>query len=245
MLGYLAFELLRTVRDRRYLILSLGVPVIMFMMLSTVYGDEPDTAGGLSGAAYLLVGFGVYGAMGAALSSTGPRLAMELQTGWLSQLRITPLRAWKLIAAKAGAAMLVSLPSLLVVGLLAATTRHVSLPPAQWLKLLAVGWLGMLPFAALGTMIGSYFNGDSAQPATMLTHLVMSLVGGLWIPLELLPGAIRDIARWTPATRLAELGWDVAGNHPLAPGPILVLMAWTAVLSTLAALLFRRATTTP
>lgn len=243
MFRYLRVEMTRTLRDRRFVFFSLAFPVALYLLWSNVFADggtDPGTGLGIAG--YMLIGFGSYGAVGAALSTTGPRLALELQSGRLRQLRVTPLRPWKVIAVKTLAAMTLALPSLVLVGLAAVLTQHVDLSAAQWLELLAIGWLGTLPFAALGTLIGSLARGDSAQPVMLLCYMGLSIVGGLWMPVSRLPGVLRDVAAWTPTNRFAELGWDVVGGHAPSATAGLILAAWTVVLGALAVLAHRRAT---
>ena len=94
MLSYLRLEVLRTFRDRRFVFFSVFFPVMLFLLWSNVFNDgSTDEITHLNAAKYMMVAFGAYGAIGAAMSTTGPRLAIELQTGWLRQLQITPLPA--------------------------------------------------------------------------------------------------------------------------------------------------------
>jgi ABC-2 type transport system permease protein len=243
MFRYFRLEVLRTFRDRRFVFFTIGFPVALYLLWSNILGDVgAEQATGLDVDSYMLVGFGLYGGIGAALSVTGPRLAQELKTGWLRQLSITPLRPSAMVVAKVLAAMTLSLPSLVLVGLVAALTQDIGLPPAAWAGLLAVAWLGTLPFAALGTLIGSLVKGDSAQPAMMIVYLGLSIVGGLWMPVSSMPSVLREIAGWTPTNRLAELGWDVVGGHAPSATPVLILAAWAVVLGAMAAPAYRRAT---
>ena len=243
MLRYLRLEILRTFRDRRYVFFTLAFPVALYLLWSNVFADAgTDPGTGLGVDAYMLVGFGLYGGIGATLSVTAPRLAQELRTGWLRQLRVTPLRPSAMVAAKTLAAMTLALPSLVLVGLAAVLTQDIALSPAAWAALLAVGWLGTLPFAAMGTLIGSLAKGDSAQPVMLIVYLGLSIVGGLWMPVSQLPTVLREISAWTPTNRLAELGFDVVGGHAPAAAPFMILAAWAVVLGALAALAYRRAT---
>lgn len=243
MLRYLRLEIVRTLRDRRFVFFSVGFPVALYLLWSNIFKDgSPEHATGLSVPAYMMVAFGSYGAIGAALSTTGPRLALELQAGWLRQLRVTPLRAWNVIVVKTLAAMIMALPALVLVGAVAALTQDVRLSAIEWAGLLAVAWIGTLPFAALGTLIGSLVKGDSAHPVMLACYLGLSVVGGLWMPVSQLPSALRSISKWTPSNRFAELGWDIAGGHAPSGTAALILVAWTVVLGGLAITAYRRAT---
>lgn len=244
MLRYLAVELRRTARDRRFVFFTVAVPVAFYLLWSSVFGTGHGTVGGvdLDAKTYLLVSMASFGALGAALTTTGARLAAERQSGWLRQLRVTPLRPWTVIATKTLASMCLALPAIVLVSLTAVLVEHVHLVPGAWAGMLALMWVGTLPFAALGTLIGSLVGQDAAQPLTVACYFALSILGGLWISVDVMPATLRHIARWTPSNRFADLGWSVAAGHLPPASDGLVLAAWTALLGGLAIAAYRRAT---
>ena len=99
-LAYTRFELLRTLRNGRLLLFTLGFPVILFFAIATPNRDESNLGGsGISVALYLMVGLVGFGAM-MALLSTGARIASERTDGWTRQLRVSPLSAGAYLRAK-------------------------------------------------------------------------------------------------------------------------------------------------
>jgi ABC-2 type transport system permease protein len=243
LLRYLTLEIKRTFRDRRFVFFTMAFPVAMYLLWANV-STGSEAATGLSVGTYLMVSMASYGAIGAAVTTTGARLAAELGSGWLRQLQVTPLPGWAVISAKTVASMALALPPIALVGLTAALTQHVHLSAAQWAGLAAVLWIGTLPFAALGTLIGSAVKGDAAHPASVAVYLGLSMIGGLWIPAAQLPSALRSISRWTPSNRFAELGWGIVGGHAPSGTAALILAGWTVLLGGLATVAYRRATVT-
>ena len=244
MLRYLGVEIRRTFRDRRFVFFTMAVPVVFYLLWANVFGKGDGTVGdtGLDTRTYLMVSMAAYGALGAALTTTGTRLAAERQSGWLRQLQITPLRPWAVITVKIIASMCLALPSVIVVGLAAVLTQHVHLTPGEWAGMIALTWLGTLPFAALDTLIGSLVGPDAAQPVTLACYFGLSILGGLWMPVESLPAAMRHVAHWLPSNRFAGLGWSVVGGHVPPASDGLVLAGWAIVLGALAIAAYRRAT---
>jgi ABC-2 type transport system permease protein len=244
MLRYLAVEIRRMYRDRRFVFFTIAIPVGFYLLWSNIFtksgGPDPDT--GLDAKTYLLVSMASFGAVGAALTTTGARLAAERQSGWLRQLQVTPLRPWVVITTKVIASMCLALPAIVLVGLTAALTQHVRLSPGQWAAMIALMWVGTLPFAALGTLIGSLVSADAAQPLTVACYFLLSILGGLWMSVSILPRALRAIARWTPSNRFADLGWSVVAGHAPPASDALILAGWTVVLGGLAVAAYRRAT---
>ena len=89
--AYIRFELLRTVRNRRFFILSLGFPVVLYFVIAAPNRGEDNFGGsGLSAPLYYMVGLAAFGTMNAMLVGRR-RIATERTAGWNRQLRLTPL----------------------------------------------------------------------------------------------------------------------------------------------------------
>lgn len=244
MLRYLMLEMRRMFRDRRFVFFTVAIPVAFYLLWSNIFakGSGLDTDTGLDAKTYLLVSMASYGALSASLTTTGPRLATERQTGWLRQLQVTPLRPWSVITAKILASMCLALPAIVLVGLTAAVTQHVRLSAGEWVAMIALMWVGTLPFAALGTLIGSLVDADAAQPLTIACLFALSILGGLWMSVSIMPKTLRHIAHWTPSNRFADLGWSVVAGHTPPASDAFVLAGWTLGLGALAIAAYRRAT---
>jgi ABC-2 type transport system permease protein len=164
MLYYAWTEALRTLRNRRYTIFVVLFPVALYLINANIYGGQ-TAAGGVRQSVYLMVQMAGYGALGASMMSSAVPWAQERRSGWLRQLQITPLPGWAIVATKLAIALLLVLPSLVLVFAVAVLQQGVSMPLGRWAALAAVMWLGAIPFVALGLAIGSLLSPESAQPA--------------------------------------------------------------------------------
>ncbi|MCK2216558.1 ABC transporter permease [Actinomadura sp. ATCC 31491] len=241
MLFYAKTEALRMLRNRRYLIFVVIFPVVLYLINANIYGKQTDDQG-VPYALILMVSMAAYGALASSMMSSAVPWATERQSGWLRQLQITPLPGWAIVATKLCTALLLVLPSLLLVSVVAIVQQGVSMPPARWAGLLLAMWLGTIPFIALGLAIGSTLSADAAQPAAMLCMFALAIAGGLWFPPEIFGSTMKTIADITPSYHYAALGWSVAGGHGLGLADVLVVAGWGAVLGLAAAYLYRRAT---
>ncbi|MBP2703589.1 ABC transporter permease [Microbispora sp. RL4-1S] len=239
---YLKVELLRMARNKRYVIFVVAFPVAFYLLYSNLWGSQVDSTTGVRASVILMVSMGAYGALAASMMSTAVPWSQERHSGWLRQLQITPLPRWSIIVVKLVASLLLVLPALLLVGLAAVLTQHVSLTAGEWVALILTMWAGTIPFAALGLTIGSLLPPDTAQPVAMIGMFGLALLGGLWFPVEIMPSAMRSIAQVLPSYDYANVGWRiVAGQAPRA-GEVAGLLAWTAGLGALALIAYRRAT---
>jgi ABC-2 type transport system permease protein len=241
MTAYLRLEVLRQFRNRDALAWRLGLPAGLYVFFRAVFGSGDGTSEGLPSDTTALVIFAVFATLAAGLYSTAPALAQERATGWLRQLRVTPLPAAVTVAGKAAAAMAYALPAIALVGVAAAATQGVELGLDRWLELTLLLWIATAPFAALGVLIGlTIRNAEPAQSAASAAMIVLWVLGGMLTSPSDLPGALEAIAHTLPTNAAAELGWAAARGDATPASAITVVIAWTAALGTFGALAWRR-----
>ena len=240
MTGFLALELRRSLRDVRYLILAVAMPVGLYLLFAGLFGARGQRAQGLPQPVELMVAMIAYGAMWAVFSATGPRIAHERAIGWTRQLRVTPLTPASALAGKLVTALAAALPAMVLVALTAVASHHVQLGAAQWPALLAAMWAGVLPLALLGLAIGYLAADEVAFPLTMALYFALGALGGLWMPPSVMPHVMQDIGQALPSNAVAELGWRITGGQASVPKAVLVLAAWTLGSGLVALLAYRR-----
>jgi len=241
MLFYARTDAKRMLRNRRYIIFVVIFPVVLYLINANIYGKQlTDT--GVSYSVILMVSMAAYGALASSMMSSAVPWATERQSGWLRQLQITPLPSWAIIATKLGTAMLLVLPSLLLVAVVGIFQQGVTMPVGRWVPLLLAMWLGTIPFIALGLAIGSLLSADAAQPAAMICMFVLAIAGGLWFPPETFGDVMKTVADVMPSYHYASLGWSIVGGQGVPLTDVLVVAGWAVVLGGAAAYLYRRAT---
>ncbi len=236
---YLRMELLRSLRSPRYLVFVVGLPVGLFLLFASLYGGS--TQDGISGAAWLMVSMSVFGAMAAAISVSG-RIAGERAVGWTRQLRLTPLPGRAYVLAKAGTALLVAVPALVIVYAVGAAVEGVRLPAAQWAE--AFGWslLALAPFVALGIWLGHLLTVDVLGAVSGVLFTGLAVLGGIWFPVDQLPRVLRGVAESLPSYWLAQAGRTPLAGSWIGWGGLGVLALWTVAFALLAARAYRRDT---
>ena len=134
-------------------------------MIAAPNRDEHDIGGtGISLPLYYMVGLVAFGAM-TALISSGARIASERTDGWTRQLRITPLSPRAYLRAKSPPDTRWPLP----IGrapVRSGVSLGVSLPAGRWLEMTGLILIALVPFAALGILLGHLLTADSIGPAT-------------------------------------------------------------------------------
>jgi ABC-2 type transport system permease protein len=234
---YTRYEMLRTFRNRRFFIFSLGFPVILFLLIA-----GPNRGAKLDGipfALYYMTGMAAYGSM-AAIIAGGARISLEREIGWNRQLRITPLTTGAYFRTKilTGYAMaLISIALLYVLG----ASFGVRLPAVNWLEMTGLLLVGLIPFAVLGILLGHLLSADSMGPAMGGLTALFSLLGGAWGPL-FGGGALLSFTKLLPSYWLVQAGKGAFGGGGWPAEGWIVVTVWTGVLIRLAAMAYRRDT---
>jgi ABC-2 type transport system permease protein len=236
---YVRYELRRSLRSRRFFVFTVGLPLALYLLIATPNRNEHDLAGsGISAPLYFMVGLAALGTMNA-LVGGGARIAFERASGWTRQLRLTPLRARVYLGTKVAAAYLTAFFTIAVL-YAAGVSLGVSLSAGRWLQMTGLLIVGLLPFAALGIMLGHLLGVEAVGPTIGGLSGLLGFLGGVWFPLG--DGVLRDIAEALPSF------WLVQASHVSLDGAgwsrtgWLVVAAWTVVLSVLASYAYRRDT---
>ncbi len=236
---YFGLELARQLRNARSLVFTFAVPVVMLLLFGSVYGAQYDKAAHLQWIIVTTVQMGGYGAMMAALAQAFT-IVNERSVGWNRQLRITPLSGTGYMITKVSSALAVGLLSILVVFIVSAAALHARLSIEGWIMAALGLWIGIIPFALIAILIGQFAKPSFAQPLFMVTFLGLAILGGLWVPLDILPAWVGNVAQVAPSYWLNKLGQMGAGLTGNVGTPTIVLGAWTLVLAALITWRYRR-----
>ena len=220
----LRLELLRKLRNRRTLIFTMIMPAVFYLIFGLTNKDE--MLGSTNAALYISVSLATYGAM-IATTTGGAQVAIERALGWSRQLALTPLHPAAYILIKVIVSMALGAVSVIVVFALTAVTGvHAPLATLLGSGLLVI--LTSCVFAAFGVMLGYLLPAENAIQVASMVLGILSLIGGLFVPLEIWPDTLQTIARFTPAYGVGEIA-----RAPLGGGydhwAIVSVLVWLAI----------------
>jgi ABC-2 type transport system permease protein len=222
--AFIRFEVVRTLRNVRYLAFLIVMPVVFYL----VWGRQSGAPG--------MIAMSVWAACGAALLGSGNTIAEDRFTGWLRQLRATPLSNPAWLGGKIIQGVLMVVPGVVAVCLVAVFVGHVRLDPGQWALLAVLMLVGALPFALVGVFGGMLFKGKTATVALMLVFFAMMFLSGI------IGG--QALVSWPavfPTYDLLQLGIEVTRDQPINGLYLAVLGAWAVVGGVAVLLRWRRA----
>jgi ABC-2 type transport system permease protein len=239
-LAYTRYELLRTFRNRRFFILSLAFPLVLYFLIVSPQRHNHDVGGtGISAPLYFMIGMVSFGTMSGMLSS-GARIAAERAVGWNRQLRISPLSTRAYLRAKVLTAYMMALLTIIVL-YISGAALGVSLPAGEWLHMTLLILICLIPFAALGIAIGHMLTPDSIGPAMGGGVALLAFLGGTWFPIPT-HGFLYVVGELLPSYWLVQSSHVVLSGHPWPAKAWIVIGAWTVVLALVAQRAYRRDT---
>jgi ABC-2 type transport system permease protein len=210
--AFVRFEVVRTLRNVRYLAFLIVMPVVFYL----VWGQQSGAPG--------MIAMSVWAACGAALLGSGSTIAEDRFTGWLRQLRATPLSNPAWLGGKIIQGVLMVVPGVAAVSLVAVFVGHVRLDPGQWVWLTVAMLVGALPFALVGVFGGMLFKGKTATVALMLLFFALMFLSGI------IGGrAPVSFPAVFPTYDLMQLGVGIARDEPVNGLYLAILGAWTLV----------------
>lgn len=221
-------ELRLYTRSKELAFFTFMLPIIFFVLLGSVYGDE-DRINGYRGPDYLLTGMLGYGVAATAFSGLAIVLVIRRETGILKRLRATPLPAPVYIAAVLLTTLIafaVEAIVLVALGMLLFDAEF----PKSFLSAVAALLLGSASFAVLGVGVsGLVRRAEGASAVITALYLPLSFISGAFFSQRHFPGWLKQIADVLPLTYFIDLMGSVMLKGVSIwdrPKDVAVITAW-------------------
>jgi ABC-2 type transport system permease protein len=232
-------ELIRSLRNRRFIIFTILFPLGFYLYFVNTIGGNTNV-GGASWNAYYMMSMAAYGVLGGAVNTVGVRLAQERTKGWVRLLQTTPLKPGYYMISKIVAQLFTSTFIVLAIFLAGGLIEGVNMSAIDWIISGVWIWLGSLPFLALGILIGSVSGAQAAQPIATGVYMLLSILGGLWFPVESFSKTMQDIAHWVPTYRYAHVVWNIVAGKTPDWIDVIVLIAYLALFMLISIMIGKR-----
>jgi ABC-2 type transport system permease protein len=220
---YVRYEILRVVRNRRYLIFTLGFPVVLYVSVAS--GNRHVLLAGIPFVLYFMIGMATWGSMSAVLA-TGSRISADRARGWNRQLRITPLGERSYLATKVILAYLLALLEMLILFALGLSVG-VHLGLQKWLEMTGLILIGLVPIVLIGIALGHLLRSETTGPAAGGLGALLALLGGSFGDITAGSRTFAEATKLLPSYWLEAAGRVTLGGLPWTAEGWLVVAAWT------------------
>lgn len=227
-------ELVLTLRRGESVLLTFLIPVLILTFFTLVDvlptdGEEPVD--------FLFPGVLALSVMSTAMTGLAIATGFERSAGVLRRLAVTPLSRRDLVVAKLASVLAVE--ALQVVVLLAVGLALGWDPSGGLVVALAGMALASAAFAGIGMLMAGTLPALTTLALANALYLVLLFVGGIVVPLDDLPGALRVVARGLPIGALSDITHGSLGAGSVPGGAWLVLGIWAVAAPVVAAWRFR------
>lgn len=220
-------EVVRIFRNPYFIFWSLFMPIVFYFIYTRMFNlDVPDQK---VWKAHFLMSMTAFSVMGSSIMNYGIRLVQERTQGWTKFLQVTPLRTGVYFSAKMIAQSVVNIFSIVLIFFIGAMANGVNLTAGEWF--LAGSWifLGSLPFLALGSLVGTMKKVETASGVSNFIYLILAILGGLWMPMEILPKFLQNLGDWLPAYHYGNGAWEIVRGNLPEHRSIIILSAYLVV----------------
>lgn len=206
-------EVIRILRNPYYVFWSLCMPIVFYVVFTRIFNtDVPDQE---VWQAHFLMSITAFSVMGSAIMTLGIRLVEERVQGWSMFMKVTPISEHAYFFAKMVGQTMIHIFSIIVIFIAGAWINGVSLTPIEWLMCGVWILFGSSPFLAIGTLVGTMKRVETAGGVSNMIYLVLAVLGGLMMPLEIMPNIIQTIAKWIPSYHFGNGAWQIVrGEWP-------------------------------
>ncbi|MGK5533798.1 ABC transporter permease [Streptomyces sp. URMC 129] len=230
-----ALETRMTLRHGEQLLLTAVIPTLLLALFSVV--DIVDTGEG-ERVDFLAPGILALAVVSTAFTGQAIATGFERRYGVLKRLAASPLPRWGLMCGKT-CAVLVTL-ALQTVLLTAVAFALGWSPRGNPLAVAALMLLGTAALSGLGLLMAGTLRAEATLAAANLVFVLLVFFGGVVVPVDDFPDAVRDVLEFLPVTALSHgLREVLRDGAPLPWSDAAVLAAWAAAGLTAAARFFR------
>jgi ABC-2 type transport system permease protein len=234
-LAQVGMELRLLARRGENVFVTIVVPLVLLVFFALVPAVDRG------GIAFLVPGIFALAIISTSLVNLGIATAFERSYGVLKRLGGSPLPRAGLLGAKIATVVVVEIAQIvLIVAVAGLAFGWAPGAGASAAVCLAAFALGTLAFAGLGLLMAGALRAEATLALANGLFLAFLLLGGIVLPVDHLPPLLADLARVLPAAALSDalrIGLGAQSGDPL--GPLLLLAAWGAGATLLAARTFR------
>lgn len=234
-LTHLRYQFLEQLRVPIALVASAFFPAAAMLAFVVPFtGADPASATSAT------AGMMLFGAMSSALIGLSVSVAQDRERPWDPYLRTLPAGPLPRFAGRILTTMAGMLLSVVPVLLISAFLTAAAISPPRLVLGIGALLLGSVPFMLMGLFIGYAVSSKAAIAVSQVAYFPIAALGGLLMPLEVMPGFVQSLAPFVPSRGAIELMWAAVAGRTPSPVSVVAFTVWIIVAGAAATWAYRR-----
>ncbi|MEV0629677.1 ABC transporter permease [Nonomuraea wenchangensis] len=234
-LTHLRYQFLEQLRVPISLVASAFFPAAAMLAFVVPFtGADPASATSAT------AGMMLFGAMSSALIGLSISVAQDRERPWDPYLRTLPAGPLPRFAGRILTTMIGMVLSVVPVLLISAFLTAATISPPRLVLGIGALLVGSVPFMLMGLFIGYAVSSKAAIAVSQVAYFPIAALGGLLVPLEVMPGFVRSLAPFVPSRGAIELMWAAVAGRTPSPVSVVAFAAWTVLAGAAATWAYRR-----
>lgn len=215
-------DIKRVFRDTKYVLFIIALPVIFYIIYTAIFPKNANV-NDVPWSEYCLISMIAFGIMGNAINLLGTKIADERKK-WYTYLRVSPVNSIYYVISHVFSYLLISVAFTFLMFVVAYLYKGINLGVLETINIGITLNIGSVVFLIMALLIGRL---DSlSQPIGTITYLVLSFLGGLWMPVAAMPKFLSQIATFLPSYNYARLGWRLLENKGIDVRSVTILFIY-------------------
>ena len=233
MKSLLKIEWIKLKRSLGVFLLSVGIPVIFFLIFSsTVELGDPKLQKQFV-QSYMLT-MTAFSMSGFALFTFPMMLAEDRKNNWLGFIQHSPLPIWQYYVSKVFRVFLCFISSIVIVFAVGKYVRGVEMTIQEWVVSAILLLATSVVFLAIGLLLIQFQSEQTMSIVANLLYFVLAILGGSWMPITVFPEWIQTICRWMPSYHANHLVVTYAQEGNFLWKSLLIVGVYAIIFSGLA-----------
>ncbi|MEV0595908.1 ABC transporter permease [Nonomuraea cavernae] len=180
------------------------------------------------------------GAISAALMGLSITVSQDREQPWNPYLRTLPAGPLPRFAGRIITNMAIMVVAVIPVLVIAALFTEAAITGPRLLMGMGALLAGSVPFMLIGLFIGFVLPSKAAIAVSQLLFFPMCILGGLFLPPQIMPDFVQAISLYVPSRGAVELVWSATTGSAADTLGLVMLVVWTVAAAVAAVWAYRR-----
>ncbi|MFK8243720.1 MULTISPECIES: ABC transporter permease [unclassified Facklamia] len=238
MRALLKMEFILTKRSLFTFIMGIGMPVLFFLLFSsmfdTSYGDTRILTRNY------LITMTAFSMSSFALFSFPALLETDKKNNWLIQIQHSPISLSQYYTVKVIRVFVSFIISIIINFIVGFLIRNVTMSTSQWLVSALLLLVGSSAYLAIGLLLTLFNNTQTMSVFANILYFVLAIFGGSWMPYEVLPKWMQQVAHFTPSYHANQLVLGYLKNNKVNSLTLLIVLAYAIIVGGIALILSKK-----